>query len=67
MDFTLEDWEELDLDLDQRDLFWDLLLLNSTPRPSLISQPDVREELGWSKEAWKPPVLVRDRNALSII
>lgn len=28
MDFTLEDWEELDLDLDQRDLFWDLLLLS---------------------------------------
>lgn len=28
MDFTLEDWEELDLDLDQRDLFWDLLLVS---------------------------------------
>ncbi|KAL1769198.1 zinc finger protein 473 isoform X1 [Sigmodon hispidus] len=50
MDFTLEDREELELD--QRDLFWDstlnnyqdLFLLNP-PRPSLISQPEVREEL----------------------
>ncbi|XP_055469545.1 zinc finger protein 473 homolog [Psammomys obesus] len=53
MDFTLEDWEELELELGQEDLFWDvtpntcqdLLLFTDPPRPSLVSQPDVREEL----------------------
>lgn len=28
MDLTLEDWEELELELDKRDLFWDLTLSN---------------------------------------
>ncbi|EGW13439.1 zinc finger protein 473 isoform X2 [Cricetulus griseus] len=52
MDLTLEDWEELELELDKRDLFWDLTLSNcqdffllNPPKPGLNSQPDVREEL----------------------
>ncbi|XP_028644672.1 zinc finger protein 473 [Grammomys surdaster] len=52
MDFTLEDWEDLESELDQRDVFWDAELNNyqdlfsfNPPQPSLISQPDVREEL----------------------
>ncbi|XP_051030143.1 zinc finger protein 473 [Phodopus roborovskii] len=52
MDFTLEDWEELELELDKRDLFWDSTLSNcqdlfllNPPKPSLNPQPDVREEL----------------------
>ncbi|XP_052020015.1 zinc finger protein 473 isoform X2 [Apodemus sylvaticus] len=52
MDFTLEDWEELESALDQGDLFWDAALNDyqdifsfNAPQPSLISQPDVREEL----------------------
>ncbi|XP_034363477.1 zinc finger protein 473 isoform X2 [Arvicanthis niloticus] len=52
MDFTLEDWEDLESELDQRDLFWDAALNNyqdlfsfNPPPPSLISQPEVREEL----------------------
>lgn len=28
MDFTLEDWEDLESELDQRDLFWDAALNN---------------------------------------
>lgn len=53
MDFTLEDWEDLESELDQRDLFWDATLNNyqdlfsftDPPQPSLIFQPDVKEEL----------------------
>ncbi|XP_051005633.1 zinc finger protein 473 [Acomys russatus] len=61
MDFTSEDWEELELELDHRDLFWDgtlntcqdLVLFSKChpdpgsypPRPSLISQPEVCEAL----------------------
>ncbi|XP_012979676.1 zinc finger protein 473 isoform X2 [Mesocricetus auratus] len=52
MDFTLEDWEELELELNKRDPFWDLTLSNcqdlfllNPPKPSLVSQPDIREEL----------------------
>ncbi|XP_031242301.1 zinc finger protein 473 isoform X2 [Mastomys coucha] len=52
IDFTLEDWEDLESELDQRDLFWDVSLNNyqdifsfNALQPSLISQPDVREEL----------------------
>lgn len=28
IDFTLEDWEDLESELDQRDLFWDVSLNN---------------------------------------
>ncbi|GAB1292025.1 Zfp473 protein [Apodemus speciosus] len=52
MDLTLEDWEELESALDQGDLFWDAALNGhqdifsfSAPQPSLLSQPDAREEL----------------------
>ncbi|XP_011249164.1 zinc finger protein 473 homolog isoform X3 [Mus musculus] len=53
MDFTVEDWKDLESEWDQRDLFWDVTLnhyqdmfsFTDTSQPSLTSQPDVREEL----------------------